>query len=245
MGPSHLGLRTTALEKFAKKETQIKATAVQATAPVKSWDPCSQNQAQLNTVAKQLKLCTPIAWVWTPVLVPDGCYFPSPLHPHLQNRDNDSCLRRLFLDSVRLKRCCIEQLIEWQAVCLKGTQAHSASARVIASLWALTAFGTAFFKLGYTGSWFGDTDRLMRIHFQILSFPTDSPAGSQREELCPWQRSWGRRLSIHKGRIEPQESPWKCSSIYPQNQSLPTLLLCGITYTSDFTGGCYPPPLSE
>ena len=47
-------------------------------------------------------------------------------------------------------------------------------------------------------------------------------AGSQREELHPWQRSWGRRLGIHKGGIEPQESPWKFSSIYPQNQSLPT-----------------------
>ena len=28
----------------------------------------------------------------------------------------------------------------------------------------------------------------------------------------------------------------------PQNQSLPTLLLCALTYTSDFTGGCPPPP---
>ena len=65
-------------------------------------------------------------------------------------------------------------------------------------------------------------------------------ARSQREELCPWQRSWGRRLGIHKGRIEPKESPWKLSSIYPQNQSLPTLLLCALT--SDFTGGCPPPP---
>ena len=65
-------------------------------------------------------------------------------------------------------------------------------------------------------------------------------AGSQREELRPWQRSWGRRLSIRKGRIEPQESPWKFSSIYPQNQSLPTSLLCALTYTSDFTGGCPP-----
>ena len=42
-------------------------------------------------------------------------------------------------------------------------------------------------------------------------------AGSQREELRPWQRSWGRRLGIRKGRIEPQESP-----IYPPNQSVPT-----------------------
>ena len=27
---------------------------------------------------------------------------------------------------------------------------------------------------------------------------------------------------IRKSGIEPQESPWKFSSIYPQNQSLPT-----------------------
>ena len=39
--------------------------------------------------------------------------------------------------------------------------------------------------------------------------------------------------------------PRKFSSIYPQNQSLPTLLLCALIYTSDFTGGCSPPPLSE
>ena len=47
-------------------------------------------------------------------------------------------------------------------------------------------------------------------------------AGSQRKELRPWQRSRGRRLGICKRRIEPQESPWKFSSIYPPNQSLPT-----------------------
>ena len=46
--------------------------------------------------------------------------------------------------------------------------------------------------------------------------------GSLSEALRPWQRSWGRRLGISKGRIEPQESPWKFLSIYPQNQSLPT-----------------------
>ena len=69
--------------------------------------------------------------------------------------------------------------------------------------------------------------------------------GGQSEVLRPWQRSWGRRLDIRKGGIEPQESPWKSSSIYPHNQSLPTLLLCALTYPSDFTGGCPPPPLSE
>ena len=31
-----------------------------------------------------------------------------------------------------------------------------------------------------------------------------------------------KEARIRKGGIEPQESPWKFSSIYPQNQSLPT-----------------------
>jgi len=44
----------------------------------------------------------------------------------------------------------------------------------------------------------------------------------REQELRPWKRSWGRRLGIGKGGIEPQESPWKFSSIYPPNQSLPT-----------------------
>ena len=34
------------------------------------------------------------------------------------------------------------------------------------------------------------------------------------------------------------------TSIYPQNQSLPALLLYALNYTSDFMGGC-PPPLME
>ena len=73
---------------------------------------------------------------------------------------------------------------------------------------------------------------------KIIAFTRWTFAGSHREELRPWQRSWGRRLGIRKGGIKPQESPWKFSSTYPQNQSLPTLLLCALTYTSDFTGGC-------
>ena len=52
-----------------------------------------------------------------------------------------------------------------------------------------------------------------------------STARSQHEDLCLWQRSLGRRFGIRKGGIEPQESPWKFSSIYPQNQSLPNLLI--------------------
>ena len=42
-------------------------------------------------------------------------------------------------------------------------------------------------------------------------------------------------FGICKGGIEPQETLFP--SIYPQNQSLPTLLFYALTYTSDFTGG--------
>ena len=80
---------------------------------------------------------------------------------------------------------------------------------------------------------------------QLSHALTRQTVGGQREALRPWQRSWGRRLDIYKGGIKPQESPWKSSSIYPHNQSLPTLLLCALTYTSDLKGGCPPPPLSE
>ena len=97
--------------------------------------------------------------------------------------------------------------------------------------------------------------KLENIHYQISRFIIKleqlgsmilhkgwqkATAGSRREDLHLWQRSWGRRLDVCKGGIEPQESPWKNSSIYPQNQSLPTLLLCALTYTSDFTGGLSP-----
>ena len=67
-------------------------------------------------------------------------------------------------------------------------------------------------------------------------------AGSQCEELRPWQRSWGRRRGIRKGRIEPQETP--CSQASTHKTSLPPLLLYALTYTSDFMGGYPPPPLS-
>ena len=45
--------------------------------------------------------------------------------------------------------------------------------------------------------------------------------------------------ALHKGKSEPQETPL-FPSIYPQNQSLPTLLFYALTYTSDFTGGFMP-----
>ena len=46
-------------------------------------------------------------------------------------------------------------------------------------------------------------------------------AGGQREELRPWQRSWGRRLGIRKGGIKPQETP--CS---PASTPKPESVLC-------------------
>ena len=51
-------------------------------------------------------------------------------------------------------------------------------------------------------------------------------------------------LGIRKGGIEPQETPCSWAST-PQTQSLPTLLFYALTYTSDFTGGWPPLPLSE
>ena len=83
------------------------------------------------------------------------------------------------------------------------------------------------------------------LRIYILCASNSKTVGGRCEALYPWQRSWGRRLDIRKGGIEPQESPWKSSSIYPHNQSLPALLLCALPYTSVFTGGCPPPPLSE
>ena len=50
-------------------------------------------------------------------------------------------------------------------------------------------------------------------------------AGSRRETVHSWQRSWGRRLGIHKGGIEPQECPRIFSNIYPQKTRV-YLLYC-------------------
>jgi len=65
------------------------------------------------------------------------------------------------------------------------------------------------------------------------------------ERAPPRQRSWGRRLDIRKGGINPQESPWKFSSNLPPKPESAYFLLCAFTYTSDFTGGCPPLPFSE
>ena len=50
-------------------------------------------------------------------------------------------------------------------------------------------------------------------------------AGSQREKLCPWHRSWGRRLR-HTQRWDWASGNPLFLSIYPQNQSAYFTVLC-------------------
>ena len=52
-------------------------------------------------------------------------------------------------------------------------------------------------------------------------------------------------LTYAKAGSSLRSPPGNFRASTPKNQSLPTLLLCALTYTSDFTGGCPPPPLSE
>ena len=64
------------------------------------------------------------------------------------------------------------------------------------------------------------------VHGVVKSW-TWLSAGSQREESCPWQRSWGRKPNKMQRRDlasgVPPEFSWTST---PQNQSLPALLLC-------------------
>ena len=54
-----------------------------------------------------------------------------------------------------------------------------------------------------------------------------------------------RKEARHTQRRDQASGEPLFPSIYPQNQSLPTLVLYALTYTSDFTGSYSPPPLSE
>ena len=79
------------------------------------------------------------------------------------------------------------------------------------------------------------SDSLQPHESQHARPPCPSPAGSQREELHPWQRSWGRRLGITQRRDRASGNAL-FPNIYPQNQSL----FYALTYTSDFMGCCSP-----
>ena len=76
----------------------------------------------------------------------------------------------------------------------------------------------------------------------IEKLHTKMPGASVRNSALGKSHEEGG-FSIRKGRIEPQETP--CSHPSTPKTSLPTLLLYALTFTSDFTVGCHPPPLSE
>ena len=94
----------------------------------------------------------------------------------------------------------------------------------------------------------------VHIAYWVKHFPQHHLSGSgiaqlefyhgREQELCPWQRSWGRRLGTCKGGIEPQESPWKFSSIYPQTRVCLLSALCSHLHLWLYRG-CPPLPLSE
>ena len=101
----------------------------------------------------------------------------------------------------------IEQRMQWHPIpVLLPGKSHGWRSLVGCSLWGS-------WRVGH--DWATSLSLFTLMHWRRKW----QPAGSK---LCPWQRSWGRRLGIRKGGIKPQEPPWKFSSIYPQNQSLPT-----------------------
>ena len=59
------------------------------------------------------------------------------------------------------------------------------------------------------------------------------------QEFPPMTRSCRRGLTGKAS--QGLRGPQICLSIYPQNQSLPTFLLCALTYSSDINGGLSPP----
>ena len=81
-----------------------------------------------------------------------------------------------------------------------------------ASLWdeCNCAVVWAFFGIAFLRNWNGNWP--FPVLWPLLSFPNLLAAGGQREELRPWQRSWGRRLGIRKGVIKPQETPCSWAS---------------------------------
>lgn len=50
------------MEKLAKEETKLKATAVQAAVHVKNYAHNAHCPTPFNTAAKELRFCKPIAW---------------------------------------------------------------------------------------------------------------------------------------------------------------------------------------
>ena len=67
------------------------------------------------------------------------------------------------------------------------------------------------------------------------------PGASVRNSACGKGHEEGGSAYTKAG-SSLRSPPGNSRASTPQNQSQPTLLLCALTYTSDFTGGCPPPP---
>ena len=65
-------------------------------------------------------------------------------------------------------------------------------------------------------------------------------AGSQCEELCPWQRSWGRRLWHTQRRDRASGDPLFPSIYPPKPESVFFTVLCFPPTLLTLTGGCPP-----
>ena len=66
--------------------------------------------------------------------------------------------------------------------------------------------------------------------------------GERAPPLAKVMRKEARHM---QRRDQASGSPWKFSSNLPPKPESAYFLLCALTYTSDFTGGCPPLPLSE
>ena len=92
----------------------------------------------------------------------------------------------------------------------------------------------------------------MATHSSVLAWEipwTEDPDGllpgaSVRNSACGTGHEEGGSAYAKAG-SSLRSPPGNSQASTPQNQNLPTLLLCAFTYTSDFMGDCPPPPLSE
>ena len=101
-------------------------------------------------------------------------------------------------------------------------------------------------EMGMPGAGILHIECILHIAYWVQHFPQHHLSGSgiaQLEFYHCREPAWGdppmtkvmRKEARHtQGRDRASGDPWKFSSIYPQNQSLPTLLLCALT--SDFPG---------
>ena len=81
-------------------------------------------------------------------------------------------------------------------------------------------------KMSWFRIWIMISDRFGTLVVQSTDQLCTFGARSQREQLRPWQRAWGRRLGIRKGGIEPQESPGNSRASTPKTRVCLLSALC-------------------